>query len=326
MNQAKKSIGSDSGRGSKDNKVMLTHSGIRPPFTPIYWSGWLAVAVVWVLGKMPRFICLSATAPLAVLIRRLMTRRRRIAERNIERCFPELSAAERDAVLKGCFRSLARAVFETAWSWSAPARRIRRMGHVEGLAHVEAARRSGRGVLFVTAHLSCMEIGARLLANELPLAAIYRPLRNPVLEWYQNRSRLGYGKAVISKRDMRSAIRLLRQGALIWYAPDQDFGPGQSIFAPFFGIQTATLEATRRLAQLTGCAVVPMFPVYDERQRKYVVNIQPALDSFPGQYAGEDLARVNAVMESHIREVPEQYWWIHRRFKSRPQGEGPFYD
>jgi len=171
-----------------------------------------------------------------------------------------------------------------------------------------------------------MEIGARLLAMSLPLAAIYRPLRNPVLEWYQNRSRLAYGEAVISKRDVRSAIRLLRHGGMIWYAPDQDFGPDQTVFAPFFGIQTATLLATHRLAQLTGCAVIPMFPVYDKYQRQYIVHIQPPLSAFPGKDAGDDLARVNALMEAHIRTAPEQYWWIHRRFKTRPPGEASFYD
>ena len=281
---------------------------------------------MWLLGKMPRALGLWLSVPLAWLLRLALKRRRCIATRNIERCFPSLALAEREAMLRGCFRSLARAVFETAWSWSASSGRIRRFGRVEGLEHVAAARQDGRGVLFVTAHVSCMEIGARLLAMFLPLAAIYRPLRNPVLEWYQNRSRLAYGEAVISKRDVRRAIRRLRRGGMIWYAPDQDFGPDQTVFAPFFGIQTATLLATHRLAQLTGCAVVPMFPVYDEFRRQYIVHIQPPLSAFPGTDAGDDLARVNALMEAHIRTAPEQYWWIHRRFKTRPPGEAPFYD
>jgi KDO2-lipid IV(A) lauroyltransferase len=305
---------------------MLTETAPRPPLTPRYWTAWFAVGAIWLMGKTPQVLGLSLAVPLAMLMRLSMKARRRIAERNIERCFPSLNLAEREVLLRGCFRSLARAVFEMAWSWSASGPRIRRMGHIEGLEHVEAARQAGRGVLLVTAHVSCLEIGARILAMNLPFAAIYRPLRNPVLEWYQNRSRLAYGEAVISKRDMRSAIRLLRQGGTIWYAPDQDFGRDQSLFAPFFGIQTATLQATRRLAQMTGCAVVPMFPVYDEVKRHYIVHIQPALNSFPGPDAGQDLARINAVMEAYIRSAPQQYWWIHRRFKTRPAGEAPFYD
>jgi KDO2-lipid IV(A) lauroyltransferase len=305
---------------------MLTEPGPRPPFTPIYWPGWLAVSLLWLLGKTPQRAGLALASLLSVLMRWAMRRRRRIAERNIERCFPEMSGQERDRLVKACFRAVARMVFETAWSWSAPERRLQRMGRVEGLEHVEAARHGGRGVLFVTAHMTNLELGARLLATALRFAAIYRPLRSPVLEWYQNRSRLSYGEAVISKRDMRSAIRLLRRGGMIWYAPDQDFGREQSVFAPFFGIQTATLSATHRLAQLTGCAVVPMFPRYDEASRCYLVRILPALEDFPGPDAVVDLARVNAIMEEHIRSTPEQYWWIHRRFKTRPEADPAFYD
>jgi KDO2-lipid IV(A) lauroyltransferase len=203
------------------------------------------------------------------------------------------------------------------------------MLRVEGLDNVKQACRDGRGILLVTAHLSCLEIGARFMAlalgPDLPASGIYSPLRGEVMEWYQNRGRRLYAASMISKRDMRSAIRLLRRGGLVWYAPDQDFGREQSEFAPFFGIQTATLLATHRLPAMTGCAVVPMFPVYDEASRCYTIRFLPELKPFPGPDAAADLAAVNALMEQHVREVPEQYWWVHRRFKTRPEGEPPFY-
>jgi len=128
------------------------------------------------------------------------------------------------------------------------------------------------------------------------------------------------------KNDLRSAVRYLRSGGVLWYAPDQDFGPDQSVFVPFFGIQTATLRATERLVRLTGCAVIPMFPMYDAAERKYRVKIWPALKDFPSGNASQDLAAINALMEAQVRQVPEQYWWVHRRFKTRPPGEPPFYD
>jgi KDO2-lipid IV(A) lauroyltransferase len=128
------------------------------------------------------------------------------------------------------------------------------------------------------------------------------------------------------KDDLRSALRYLRNGGVLWYAPDQDFGPTQSVFAPFFGIQTATLKATERLVTLARCAVVPMFPRYDRVQRKYVVSVGQALADFPGGDSQRDLERINALLESQVRQAPEQYWWIHRRFKTRPAGEPPFYD
>lgn len=156
-------------------------------------------------------------------------------------------------------------------------------------------------------------------------AGIYRPLKSPVLEYYQNLKRLSYGEGMIQKRDMRSAVRFLRQGGNLWYAPDQDFGPKQTLFAPFFGIQTASLLATIRLAKMTDCAVVPMFPAFDQSSGHYTVKLLPALENFPSSDDLADLTRINAIMEAHIRTVPEQYWWIHRRFKTRPPDEAPFY-
>ena len=265
------------------------------------------------------------SVPLSTIMWHALKGRRKIAQRNIERCFPERSAAGQQAILKGCFRSLARTVFEIAWSWSASAARIERMGSIEGIENFYAASESGRGVLMVTAHSTCLEIGARIMAMTIRSSGIYRPLKSPVLEWYQNRSRLSYGEAMISKRETRRAIRMLKEGAVVWYAPDQDFGPAQSVFVPFFGIQAATLLATHRLPQLTGCAIVPMYPYYDARRRHYTVRILPALEGYPGEDAVADLTRVNAALEAEVRKVPEQYWWIHRRFKTRPDGEAPFY-
>ncbi len=270
---------------------------------------------------------LALSALLARLLPRLMKRRYRIAERNIERCFPELPQDQRQVILDDCFRSLARGLFEIAWSWSASERAILKMGDVEGLENLLAARAKGRGVLMVSGHMSCLEIGARILGCRFhDIMGMYRPLKNPVLEWYQTRARSAYSQGMISKRDMRSSIRYIRQGGVLWYAPDQDFGPDQSEFVPFFFFLTATLSATHRMPKITGCPVVPMFPSYDVTAHRYTVKILPALSDFPGSDLVLDLTRVNAVMEQYVRENPGQYWWIHRRFKSRPEGEAPFYD
>jgi KDO2-lipid IV(A) lauroyltransferase len=299
----------------------------RPPLSPRYWPGWFGVGLLWLLGKTPQPVGLALSHPLGVLMRVLMGKRRRIAERNIERCFPEYGAEARTRLLGDSFRSLARMLFEVPWCWSASDRRIRRMGHIEGMEGLQAAIAEGRGVLVVTAHLTCLEMGGRILAPQVAEAAgMYRPLRSPVLEWYQTRSRLRYVQRMISKRDMRGAIRFLRKGGVLWYAPDQDFGPDESVFAPFFGIETATLLATERLVRLTGCSVIPMFPLYDESARHYTVLLGEPLPDFPSGDTVADLARINALMEAHVRRAPEQYWWIHRRFKTRPAGEPPFYD
>ncbi len=305
---------------------MITEAGKRPSLAPRNWGGWALVGAVWLLGKTPFRLGLWLSRPLGFLLRRAMVRRRAVAQRNIERCFPERSSQEVEALLRANFVALARSLFETAWCWSMSRRRFRRHARVVGLEHLLQAEESGRGVLLVTAHITCLEVGGRLACEAAPVVGVYRPFSNAVLEWYQLRCRFNYAHGMISKRDIRSAIRHLKHGGIIWYAPDQDFGPAQSIFVPFFGIQTATLEATHKLVSLTGCAVVLMFPVFDAAEGGYVLRIQSPLRNFPGGDAHADLARLNAEMEAHIRQAPEQYWWIHRRFKTRAEGEPPFYD
>lgn len=299
----------------------------RPPLTPKYWAGWLGIGLFWLIGKLPQRVCLGLSVPLAWLMKRLMRRRHAIAVRNVERCFPECDAGQQQAIVDDCFRSLARAVFETAWSWSASRRQILKISAVEGLDRLLESRAHGRGVLLITAHISCLEIGARIFMQNFPdVKGIYRPLRSPVLEWYQLQARAKYSQGMISKRDMRSAIRYLREGGVLWYAPDQDFGADQSVFVPFFGIQTATLLATHRLIRMTGCAVVPMFPSYDPATRRYTVNLLPPIEDLPGDDPVPYLEKLNTLIEEQIRCAPGQYWWVHRRFKTRPEGDLPFYN
>jgi KDO2-lipid IV(A) lauroyltransferase len=282
---------------------------------------------MWSLGKTPVWFGVALSGPLGRLIFLLAKRRRQIAQRNIDRCFPEWSEEQRRALLRDHFRSLARMLFETCWSWSMSDRQFNRIGRLEGAEHLRAAVARGKGVLAITHHVTCLEVGARLVASQTPrVKGIYRPLKNPVIEWYQNRSRLHYSEGTISKRDMRAAIRHLRSGGVLWYAPDQDFGAKRSVFAPFFGIQTATLEATARLVEMTGCDVLPMFTEFDEKTRSYRAHILPAMDDLPSGDPVRDLSRINAMVEEQVRKVAEQHWWIHRRFKTRPEGEPPFYD
>jgi KDO2-lipid IV(A) lauroyltransferase len=298
---------------------------IRPSLAPRHWGGWLAVALLWVLGRLPRRLGLLLVAPLGPLLRLGLASRRRIAERNLAVCLPELAPAERERILRGCFASLARMLVETAWCWAGAAQDLQAIAEVDGLEHIEDAVSRGQGILVVTAHFTCLEMGARILGERWSGRGLYRPLKNPVLEWYQNRGRSRYASGMISKRDMRGAIRFLRDGGFLWYAPDQDFGARNSVFAPFFGVPTATLLATHKLPRMTGCLVLTMFPRYVPETGRYRVTVSAPLDEFPGDDPVADLGRLNAVLEAQVRQAPEQYWWIHRRFKTRPEGEPDFY-
>lgn len=305
---------------------MSSQAPPRPSLAPRHWGGWFAASLLWLLGWLPKPLGRALVWPIGPLAYALAGRRRQIADRNLQRCFPQWSDAQRARVTRATFDSVARMIAEMAWCWSGPMSRIGRIGNVNGLENLRKAEAQGKGVLLVTGHFTCLEIGGRILLDHANFGGIYRPLKSEVMEWYQTRGRLRYADFMISKRNARQAVKILRGGGTVWYAPDQDFGADQSGFAPFFGIPTATLLATHRLPAMTGCAVVPMFPRYVRETGRYEVDVLPALEGYPGKDPLADLARINALIEERVREAPEQYWWIHRRFKTRPPGEPAFYD
>ena len=305
----------------------------KPSLAPRNWSGWIIVSILWMLGWLPQRFGLLLVAPLGPLAFRFSHRRRAIAKRNLERCFPEWSEEERTRVLRASFDSTMRMIVEMAWCWGGPKGRMPKLIKPQGVENLMAPLNKGQSVLVVTGHSTCLEVSgfaladtARKHAPDTFSAGIYRKLGNPVVEWYQTTRRTRYANGMIEKRNVREILRTLKRKSVIWYAPDQDFGPEQSDFVPFFGIPTATLLATHRLPKMSKCAVVPMFPRYRPETRTYDINFLPQLENFPSDDPLEDLARVNKIIEDQVRQAPEQYWWIHRRFKTRPEGDAPFYD
>jgi Kdo2-lipid IVA lauroyltransferase/acyltransferase len=285
------------------------------------WLTRIGLLPVRVLGRLPPTLARSLTRPLAWPMRKLMRRRREIARSNLRLCFPDCSERQRELVLRDHFRQLAESLAEFAQAWQRPGRFGERDGHLLGLEHLAAARANGRGVLLITGHVTCLETAARLFAEQVPSAGIYRPLRNAVMNEFQNRGRQRYAERMIARDDVRAMVRYLRDGGVLWYAPDQDFGIQRSEFAPFFGIQTATARGILDLARMGRAAVVPMYPIKDERDGRVTVHLEPAFDEFPGPDPVADLTRFNQFLERRIRQAPSQYWWLHRRFKTRPPGK-----
>ena len=277
------------------------------------------------LGRLPLPLARAVTRPLAPLLRLAMASRRRVVERNLALCFPELEEGERDHLSRRHFRNLAESLAEVAVAWQRPGRFDERFGRIVGLEHLEAAKAQGRGVMLITGHTTCLEMGARLFGERFEAAGIYRPLSNPVLEEFQNSGRSRYARHMFPRHDLRGMVRHLRAGGVLWYAPDQDFGLSRSTFAPFFGIETATANGILELARLGRAVVVPMYPVKDEDSGQVTVHIEPAFDDFPGDDARTDLSRFNAFLERYVRKAPTQYWWLHRRFKTAPPGEADRY-
>jgi lipid A biosynthesis lauroyl (or palmitoleoyl) acyltransferase len=259
---------------------------------------------------------------IGALLRLLLPGRRRVAERNLELCFPELGATEREALLREHFAALGTSLFEFGRAWWGSVAPMRRGLVVEGLEHIEAARAAGRGVIVVSGHFTTLEICGRLMCDHVPLAGMYRPHAEPAMEWAVRRGRARYAAAMFPKQDVRGAVRHLRQGGLLWYAPDQDPSRGDAVYVPFFGRPAHSLTSTHTLARLSGAAVV-LFQHVRRPDGGYTLGLRP-LPDFPGTDPAADTARVIAGIEEMVRAAPAQYLWIHRRFKRQPDGRSPY--
>jgi len=220
----------------------------------------------------------------------------------------------------GAFRALGIGLFEMLLAWFASDRRLLKRAEFVGVEHVQRAQADGSGVLLLTGHFTTMELGCRLVhLAGFPFHGMYRRADDPFADYWMCRLREArLGLPMVPKEDLKRIVRLLRDGARIWYGPDQTLEAANAVFVPFFGEPVLTLTATSRLAQMGRAKVVPYFP-----QRvggRYRVVFLPALDHFPSGDDTADAARINRLLEQAIREVPEQYFWVHRRFKDGPPG------
>lgn len=257
---------------------------------------------------------------------KLGKRRRYIAARNIELCFPELNAQQQLEMLKRHYENVGISLFEVAQCWWGDAKRLAPLCHIEGLQHLQQAQAEGKGVLLLSAHFTCLEIGGRLLALHHPFAVMYKPQRNPVLESAMRESRATHFQRAIEKTDLRSLVRTLKEGKACWYAPDQDPSYHRAVFANFFGISTATVPAASRIAAMSNAKVLPFFAIRRDDDSGYDLRILPALDNFPGADVESDAQRINTLIEQQVRRAPAQYLWMHRRFKTRPPGQPSLYE
>lgn len=294
-----------------------------PPRTPAHWPVWLGVGMLCLLARLPWPVQRALGQALGTLLRFALGKRRRIAARNLELCFPECSPGQRARLLRAHFTALGIGVFEFARAWWGSIAPMRARVAIEGLDQVKALLASGRGVLLVSGHFTTLELCGRLLCDHLPVCGMYRAYDSPVLEWAVLRGRLRYAPCMFTREQVLPAVRLLRRGGVLWYAPDQDMLGRSRVFAPFFGIAAGSITATHDLARMSGCAVVPFF--HRRERGRYVIELAPALSGFPSTDADADTARVNAQIEAMARAAPDQYLWIHQRFKRRPPGELPLY-
>jgi KDO2-lipid IV(A) lauroyltransferase len=292
---------------------------------PRFWPTWLAIGLMRLTVRLPYRLQLGIGRRLGKLFRLLSAYRRTIVRTNLELCFPELTNRERQALEERCYESLGMTLIETAAGLWAADSFFEKLGTINGLENLESARQQGRGVLLLSGHFCSLDFAGRILMNHVPACFTYQELRNKLSDRVARQAREKNCKLLIHRHDLRGFIRALKSGEIVWYAPDQSQGRKNSVFAPFFGIPASTLTATTRLVKLTGAAVLPFLIQRLPDARGYALTIQPALDNFPGENEVADATRFNALIESQARANPEQYLWIHRRFKCRPKGDPRLY-
>lgn len=295
-------------------------------FHPRYWLTWLGIAALYLVTLLPYPLIRRIGFTLGRLFMRIGKRRVKIAERNLELCFPDMSREARAQILQENFESTGMAVMETGMAWFWPDWRVKKIFQVEGLEHMRQAQAEQRGVLLIGVHFLTLELGARVFGLYNPGVGVYRPNDNPLMDWLQTWGRLRSNKYMIDRKDVKGMIRALRAGEIIWYAPDHDYGPRRSVFVPLFAVdKAATTTGTSILMQAADPALVAFAPIRNKDGSGYRLVISPAIEGFPMDDEVAAAAFMNRVVEKEILRAPGQYMWLHRRFKTRPEGESSLY-
>jgi KDO2-lipid IV(A) lauroyltransferase len=292
---------------------------------PRYWPTWAGIGLLRLLALLPYPWVIALGGLLGRLMRLVALRFVRTARRNLELCFPELDAQARARLLDRHFASLGIALLEVPLAWWSSPERIARLAQVEGREHLEAARARGRGVILLTAHFTPMEMAGRVIASVTPVGFLYRPTSNEVLAYALGRFRTAHGGHPIPRDDIRGFIGALRHEECVWYAPDQSYRKKGAQMVRLFGIPAATNTLTSRLARTTGAPVLPYFLRRLPGTQGYRAVIHPPLEDFPSDDAVADTERLNHLIEAQVRLVPEQYLWIHRRFKGLTEDYPDYY-
>jgi len=285
----------------------------------------LAIGVVWLLHFLPLAVLarIGALAGLAFMV--FGRERREVARTNLALCFPGWDKARREAVLRAHFRAIGRSLVESGIVWWGSEDRIRRVVRIEGEEH---ARTHGeRRVIFLVPHFAGIEMEGLRLSMECKGMAVYSHQKNRVFDEFlvRVRSRFPGTRMVARQEGVKTLLRGFKGGVVLQLSPDLDLGPRDAIFVPFFGVKAATVTALSRLARLADAVIVPVVVRQSPGGEGYVMRMYPPWENYPGQSVEADTRRMNAFIEERILEMPEQYYWVHKRFKTRPEGEPAIY-
>jgi len=291
---------------------------------PRHWGAWITVGLLRLAGLLPWPLMQLLAQVLGHALYLLAPFRRRVAIVNISLCFPELDPKAQHRLVRRIFVSHIMGLLETTLAWWGDDDQLRPRMQATGFEQLREYQQSGRGAIVIGCHFTTLDLAGRLFLFNADTDVVYRPQKYPVYDFFMRRNRERLFKHAIERSDTRTLIRNIKKGRTVWYAPDQDYGKKNAVFAPFFGIPAATLTATSRLAKITGAAVF-FCTHYRLPGNRYEINIEGPFENFPTDDDVADASFVNQLVERAVRRAPEQYMWLHKRFKSRPEGEASFY-
>ena len=287
----------------------------------------LVVGLIWLLHWLPLGALARVGSGFGWLLYWVVLPRRKIALTNLRLCFPELSEAERRALARRHFAVNGRSVLERGLAWWAGPERLRRLVRIDGLEHLQRLRAEGRPVLLLAPHFLGLDMAGTRLTLEGDFVSVYSPQKDKVFDHWLHHGRSRFNdQLLLSRHDgVRATVKAMKSGRPFYYLPDLDYGRKESIFVPFFGVPAATITGLPRLARLAGAAVMPCVVRILPGGEGYVLELGEAWADYPSDDVEADTRRMNAWLEGVIRTMPEQYYWVHRRFKTRPEGEPRIY-
>ena len=284
----------------------------------------LLFAFMWLLRFLPLKQAAAVGGGLGALVYWLLPERRRVIRTNLALCFPEKPAAERERLARAHFRAFFRTFLERGILWWAPRERIEALVRLEGLEHLREVQ--GKPVIVLAPHFVAFDATITRLSCSFPVAVMFGRQKDAAFDelLYRGRARFG-GRIFPRQAGIKEGLKAIAEGALFYYMPDMDFGPRRAVFVPFFGVPAATVTGLSYLARESGAAVVPCVTRLLPGGEGYAARFYPAWRDFPGADETADARRMLAFVEERVREMPEQYYWLHKRFKTRPEGAPRFY-
>ncbi|MFA9439014.1 lysophospholipid acyltransferase family protein [Uliginosibacterium sp. sgz301328] len=282
---------------------------------------------LWLLHWLPLPVQAAFGWLLGHVLYVLVVPRRRVVHTNLRLCFPELSDGERRKLARANVVAVTRSMLERGVIWWASESRVRRLVDLQGVEKVRAAHDAGRAVIMLVPHFVGLDMAGSRMAMEMDCVSMYAAQNDKLLEkmLLHGRTRFRDQQLLSRQEGIRGAVKAMRQGRPFYYLPDLDYGPKESIFVPFFGVQTATIPGLSRLARLADAVVIPLIVRMKPGGRGYVGEFGDPWTDFPSDDVTADTARMNAAIEVEVRKTPEQYYWVHKRFKTRPPGEPKLY-